>query len=122
LAMWPDFACPGADAKGRAYFEHYFYYTSDTGQIQVEFQPIGENILSRAIPEKGRTWYLSKTPLSGFVGSIKGKHGLLLINYTPVKAPTRFWKVGVDFGSTHTTVFYREVDQHSEGEWSGVQG
>lgn len=131
LAMWPDFVCNGTDAKGQPYFEHYFYHMHDVkgpGLVQVEFTPLAEKdekelidskeLITRDIPVKGRRWYMSKTPLRGFIGSVNDKHGLLLIHHTLEKQPpTQLWKVGVDFGSTHTTVFYVEVEQDNNGQW-----
>jgi hypothetical protein len=121
LAMWPDFICPGQDENDKPFFEHYFYYTNDSGRTQVEFTPLGGEFIVRALPEKGKRWYLSKTPLLGFAGSVNDKNGILLINHLTVAAPTKYWKVGVDFGSTHTSVFYREVEAREDGKWVGIQ-
>lgn len=124
LAMWPDFVCPGQDENGKAFFEHYFYYTSDVkraGQVQVEFTPLEETPLNREISEKGMRWYMRNTPLQGFVGSVGDNSGLLLINHARrLGQTTKYWKVGVDFGSTHTSVFYREVEK-SNKEWIAVK-
>jgi hypothetical protein len=122
LAMWPDFICleKASDEDEEPVFSHYFYYTSDTqepNQIQVAFSPLGGEITKRDFPQKGRSWYMSKTPLLGFVGAVGDKQGLLLINYNSVGKPSKNWKVGVDFGSTHTSVFYREVDPQGDGSW-----
>lgn len=121
LAMWPDFVCEGKDDADRPYFGHYFYYTSPGGMDQVEFAPLREDVLQRSIPEQGRTWYMSPEPLRGFVGSLGDKRGLLLINNRAALRPTRHWKVGVDFGSTHTSVFYREVQRADGDNWVDVR-
>lgn len=121
LAMWPDFVCEGRDDAERPYFGHYFYYTSPGGIDQVEFVPLPEDLIQRGIPEQGRTWYMSAEPLRGFVGSVGDRRGLLLINNRPVTRPARYWKVGVDFGSTHTTVFYREVERGDGDGWVDVR-
>jgi hypothetical protein len=122
LAMWPDFICPGEDKNGKPYFEHYFYYTNDqtvgSKRVQVEFTPLGKDLLLRT--GRGKTWYMSRKPLLGFVGSVNNKQGLLLIDHTAATPPTTNWKVGVDFGSTHTTVFRREVEQR-DGKWFGLK-
>ncbi|MDQ3917282.1 MAG: hypothetical protein M3348_02160, partial [Acidobacteriota bacterium] len=120
LAMWPDFVCAGSDEAGRPYFGHYFYYTSPGGSEQVEFTPLREGLLQRGIAEQGRTWYMSTEPLRGFVGSQGDRDGLLLINNRAITRPTRHWKVGVDFGSTHTSVFYREAERGNGDRWVDV--
>jgi hypothetical protein len=124
LAMWPDFICPGEDRNGKPFFEHYFYYTNDqpkgSNRVQVEFKPPSDNLITRDLPEKGKRWYLSKTPLPWFVGSVNDKEGLLLINHRVVAPPTTDWKVGVDFGSTHTSIFRREVE-FRDGKWVGLK-
>lgn len=122
VAMWPDFICLDKedDDDEEAVFSQYFYYTSDTeepGQTQVAFTPLSGNIIKRSFAQKGRSWYMSKTPLLGFEGFVGDKRGLLLINYSLVGRPVKHWKVGVDFGSTHTSVFYREVDRQGDGSW-----
>ncbi len=116
LIMWPDFICTKEDDKGKAPFEHYFYYTSEvTRGEQVEFTPLGDSCLTRDIPEKRRRWYLSKRPLLGFSGSIRGRQGMLLINYPrSINPPSKEWKVGLDFGSTHTNVFYGEPNNFTD--------
>lgn len=121
LAMWPDFICPGEDKNGKPHFEHYFYYTNDqtTGskRVQVEFTPLGKDLLKRT--GKGKTWYMSKKPLLGFVGTVNNKQGLLLIKHVIDPPPTTNWKIGVDFGSTHSSVFRRAVEQR-DGKWFGL--
>jgi len=123
LAMWPDFVCPGQDENGKAFFEHYFYYTSDrkrAGWIQVEFTPLEETPF-REISEKGMRWYMRSTPLQGFIGSVGDQSGLLLINHTRrLGQTTKYLKVGIDFGSTHTSVFYQEVEK-SNKKWIAVK-
>lgn len=122
LAMWPDFICPGEDKNGKPHFEHYFYYTNDrttaSKRVQVEFTPLGQDLLKRT--GKGKTWYMSKKPLPGFVGKVNDKQGLLLIKPVIEAPPTTNWKIGVDFGSTHSSVFRREVEQR-DGKWFGLK-
>lgn len=122
LAMWPDFICPGEDENGKPHFEHYFYYTNDqptgTKRVQVEFTPLRKDLLKRT--GRGKTWYMSKKPLLGFVGTVNDKQGLLLIKHAVEAPPTKNWKIGVDFGSTHSSVFRREVEQR-DGKWFGLK-
>jgi hypothetical protein len=121
LAMWPDFVCPGEDKNGQPHFEHYFYYTNDqlgSKRVQVEFTPLGEVLLKRT--GRGKTWYMSTKPLLGFVGTVNDKQGLLLIKPATLPPPTANWKIGVDFGSTHSSVFRREVEQR-DGKWFGLK-
>jgi hypothetical protein len=122
VAMWPDFVCFEKNRDDKAVYDQYFYYTNDSqepGQVQVAFKPIAETIVERNIAGKGRTWYLCDKPIPGFIGSVSGKKGLLLINYNKIERPTKYWKVGVDFGSTHTSLFYREVEIQGDGTWRG---
>jgi hypothetical protein len=120
VAMWPDFVCLDKNDDDKPVFDQYFYYTNDSqqpGQTQVAFTPISTDIKKRQIMDKGRTWYLSDKPIPGFIGNVGGKEGLLLIKYTEIPRPSRHWRVGVDFGSTHTTVFYGEVELQGDGTW-----
>lgn len=121
VAMWPDFICTEKNKDDVSVYDQYFYYTNDSqeqpGQVQVAFTPIADKIEKRNIPGKGRTWYLSDKPIPGFIGDVGGKKGLLLINYNKIEKPTKYWKVGVDFGSTHTCLFYREVEMQGDGTW-----
>jgi hypothetical protein len=110
-------AFPSAIAAFDPIFEHYFYYRSNVSQLeQVSFTPMSHPELARDFPERGRTWFMTRSPLHGFIGSVKGKQGLLLVRRNPIDAPTKSWEVGVDFGSTHTNVFYTEVD-NTKNEW-----
>ena len=124
LAMWPDFVCTGPAGGGPSPFGHYFYYVSDVKPTgQVEFNPLRDGLLSRDVPGKGRrVWYTGGEPVQGFVGSVGGRQGLLLIRQTPLDLPAKLWRVGVDFGSTHTSVFYREVSRTSDGRLVPVPG
>lgn len=123
LAMWPDFVCTAPDAGGKSPFGHYFYYASDVKPAgQVEFTPMAEGLVPREIPGRGRRqWYMSEKPLQGFVGSVGDKKGLLIIRNTPLDPPNKLWRVGIDFGSTHTGVFYREVSERN-GKLVSVPG
>jgi hypothetical protein len=113
LAMWPDFAVSpdSSTTSKRGVFDSYFFYASDVGENQVVFSPVTDAPVKREFDRS--TWYLFNEPIKGFTGSVDGKSGFLLIKYNQKRAPTKLWKVGVDFGSTHTSAFYIEV--HEEG-------
>ncbi|MEK6304234.1 MAG: hypothetical protein AABO41_26395 [Acidobacteriota bacterium] len=112
LAMWPDFVVDAEGHEGANLprcFDSYFFYTSDVAAGQVVFSPVGDVAPPRSFDESN--WYVSRVPIKGFVGAVEGKSGFLLIRRTRRKAPTKLWKVGVDFGSTHTSAFYTEVHE-----------
>jgi hypothetical protein len=117
LAFWPNFICRGRD--GEPHWERYFYYKFDQGLTQLDFEPLGAAAGGRQLTN--RTWLETREPLAGFVGTVNGRSGLLLIKYEQINPPTRDWKVAVDLGSTHTRAFYLEV-VNSDGRWLGVSG
>ncbi len=117
LAIWPDFICPDQDNNCKPIYEHYFYYTSDVkANGQVDFKPIVKAEVVRSAPRRGQKWYMSKKPLLGFIGSVGNYKGLIFIKHNPpIEMPHKFWKRGVDFGSTHKSVFYREAETERAG-------
>lgn len=111
LAMWPSFA----DTK----WHHYFYYKrliGAEGATNLDFTPVNVEV-PRSSPDNKFHWYYTDKPIEAFVGSVDGKSGLLLPKYEqlPLQADRDYWKVAVDFGSTHTRVFYVLV-QKEDGE------
>lgn len=117
LAYWPNFV--SVDADGNNHWARYFYYKYDQGVSQLNFKPLETTVTERVLPN--RTWYEAESPLTGFVGSVDGRQGLLLIKYHPINAPSKDWKVAIDLGSTHTRAFYLEVERQNE-RWLGNGG
>lgn len=109
LAAWPDFICPT--------WSRYFYFKSfsvaSPGRKPLDFEPTISSTYRRTA---SHTWYATREPVKAFVGSVDGKAGLLLLRDKEIPSPTRFWKVGVDFGSTHTRAFSLQLDKLSAGE------
>src|SRR5436853_1422361 len=95
LAAWPDFTCPTWD--------RYFYFKTSVAHQQVDFEPTVVEHTSRA--KSLHTWYSTREPAEVFTGCTNGKTGLLLLHNQRIDRPDKFWKVGVDFGSTHTRAF-----------------
>jgi hypothetical protein len=114
LAFWPNFVVGG----GARRWERYFYYKYDQGRDQLDFKPLGV-VASRNLPN--RTWSESRAPLRGFIGTVDGRSGLLLVKYETVASPTKSWKVAIDLGSTHTRAFYLEVENR-DGQWLRLGG
>jgi len=105
LAAWPDFVSPT--------FSRYLYFKSmkaAASESSLDFTPATDNVPFHSY--SNHTWYMSRKPLSAFVGSVNGKQGLLLLRNKELPPPNKFWKVGVDFGSTHTRVFSLQVDSN----------
>ena len=100
LAKWPDFVCPA--------WHRYYYFKQALSTEFLNFTPLGDPVSRKA---GNFEWYLSETPLSAFVGQFENDRGLLLLRQPEIPAPTRFWRIAVDFGSTHTRVFSLEVDK-----------
>lgn len=103
LAMWPDFVSPG--------WRRYFYVKASVSAREVNFEP--------AVPTESRTkedhtWYVTSSAADAFVGSVNNKRGLLLLKHNAVESPDTFWKVGIDFGSTHTRAYSLEVERRDD--------
>jgi hypothetical protein len=112
LSSWPDFTCPG-------WRHHYYFKNTSTATVDsrlLDFEPIGSATMRT---RHNHTWYLSSEPLQAFQGSVGGKSGLLLLRQNRIKTPNKLWKVGVDFGSTHTRAFFLEVEQADEATQNG---
>jgi len=107
LAAWPDFTCP-------SWSRYYYFKTVITvaGMRSLNFEPVGVPAVPRS--KDARTWYATREPVSAFAGSVDGKTGLLLLRDRSVPEPSIFWKVGVDFGSTHTRAFSLQVDRRGD--------
>jgi hypothetical protein len=99
LVAWPEFVCDD--------WAHYLYYKydqeSDSAKSSMVFDPIGDVQSTRRAGTM--VWYWSKKPLKGFVATVGDAKGLLLIRQKPIGNPTRYWRVAVDFGSSHTRAF-----------------
>lgn len=114
LAVWPSFT-------SRAW-NRYFYYKSrlaKEGDPELDFEP------ARVTPSVKRqrggvTWFMTTTPVEAFIGTVNEDSGLLLLNNNSIDPPgsatgnprSLFWKVGVDFGSTHTRAFSLVVEKN----------
>lgn len=107
LAAWPDFVSPA--------LSRYFYFKSGiaaSSESSLDFEPRSEHFLSRTF--SNHTWFITREPLQAFTGSVNGKSGLLLLRNTQLDPPPKLWKVGVDFGSTHTRAFSLQVERHGD--------
>lgn len=123
LAVWPDFVCNERDSDGEKIFNHYFYYTSDIQegtQSQIEFSPVGGEFVRRTNPATRKSWYVSEDPICSFVGSVGSKQGLLLVNLVTIPKPISHWKIGLDFGSTHTSIFRCKVELQADDSWKAT--
>ncbi|HET6979822.1 MAG TPA: hypothetical protein VFI24_26050 [Pyrinomonadaceae bacterium] len=109
LIKWPDFVSP--------HWHRYLYFKEGRSSEYLKFSPHG-GAVSR---DAGKyEWYLSEEPLLAFVGTHGRRHsGLLLLRQPGVPEPTRYWRIAVDFGSTHTRVFSLEVDKQGEDSYVG---
>jgi hypothetical protein len=116
LAFWPTFIF---DEGGGGIHEwnRYFYYKYDQGTSQLDFEPLDPINTTRSL--QNRTWLETAAPLRGFVGTVDGRKGLLLVKYDVIRPPTKDWKVAIDLGSTHTRAFYLEVEKQNN-QWLGV--
>jgi hypothetical protein len=107
LSSWPDFTCTG-------WKHHYYFKNTDIATATsklLDFEPIGP---ARVRTSHNYTWYLTEEPVQAFRGSVDGKSGLLLLRPNPIAPPNKFWKVGIDFGSTHTRAFFLEVERDDD--------
>ncbi len=103
VAVWPDFT--------HDLWKRYFYFVTRDKERAVDLKPL-ESDTTRGT-EYDR-WHSTTKPLTAFVGTIDGKSGLLLLKRhdlqgLPSTGPVKAWKVGIDFGSTHTRAFYVEI-------------
>lgn len=105
LAAWPDFVSAG--------WNRYFYFKSKAGDPQVDFKPItGEQPLEIG----NHAWYMTTKPVSAFIGTFNGRNGLLLLKENQIDAANKFWKLGIDFGSTHTRAFSLQVERKKDAK------
>jgi hypothetical protein len=113
LAMWPSFAAQN--------WNYYFYFKRQLAPKSeparnLDFTPEAVEV-SRSSPDNTSHWYYTRDPVRAFVGSVGGRNGLLLPKYEQLQpeADSDYWKVAVDFGSTHTRVFYIQMQEPEEG-------
>jgi hypothetical protein len=111
LAMWPSFADP-------RWGQYYYFKRQLAGDAakNLDFTPVNSEV-PRSSPDNRSHWYYTAAPINAFVGSLGTKSGLLLPKYKelPPQGDTDYWKVAVDFGSTHTRVFYVRVEKNDDG-------
>jgi len=103
LAKWPDFVCPT--------WHRYFYFKQGLSSDFLNFTPVGAALSRR---HGNLEWYVAEEPLRAFVGRADTHQGLLLLRQPEIPAPSRFWRIAVDFGSTHTRAFSLEVDKQGD--------
>jgi hypothetical protein len=102
LAVWPDFAAPN--------WKHYFYFKSSVSDTEVDFKPVTDEPVLPRSKENKYSWYRTTKAVEAFAGTIDHKSGLLLLRYERPPERTKFWNVGIDFGSTHTRAFSLSVN------------
>ncbi|HEV7681502.1 MAG TPA: hypothetical protein VGO68_05235 [Pyrinomonadaceae bacterium] len=119
LAVWPNFA-----AKD---WNYYFYFKrriapSDKPTRNLDFTPV-DQVVPRSNPDGSLAWYFARQPVAAFIGSVSGRQGLLLPKYQeiPPAGDKDHWNVSVDFGSTHTRVFYVLRHKDEDGGFSKSQ-
>lgn len=103
LAAWPDFTSPA--------WNRYFYFKAKKAPREVDFEPLGQ---SKARDIGGHKWYVAEKPIQAFAGKIDDKSGLLLLHHREANAPSKAWKIGIDFGSTHTLAFSLRVEKRGD--------
>ncbi len=115
LAMWPGFA----DER----WGYYFYFKQQLAakhqpERNLDFAPVGGE-LPRSDSNNAAHWYFTTRPARAFVGTVAGKSGLLLPRYEelPPQTDRDYWNVAVDFGSTHTRIFYVRMDRDEGGNY-----
>lgn len=107
LAAWPDFSSNS--------WPYYFYFKSSVSDTEVDFKPVtDEPALPRKKDDK-YSWYRTTRAVEAFTGTIDNKSGLLLLRYEKAPERTKFWKVSIDFGSTHTRAFSLNVEKVGDG-------
>jgi hypothetical protein len=112
LVMWPNFVSDD--------WSHYFYYQGKSGFDQLTFEPVGTKGPQRT--RDRAEWYSMSAAAPAFVGSFKEHTGLLLTKIDEMRLQKRaplLWRVGVDFGSTHTRAFSIPVQRMADNTyWS----
>jgi hypothetical protein len=118
LAMWPGFA----DER----WGYYFYFKQqlapkNSPERNLDFAPVGGE-LPRSDSNNAAHWYFTTRPARAFVGTVAGKSGLLLPRYEelPPQTDRDYWNVAVDFGSTHTRVFYVRMRKDDSGNYASA--
>lgn len=113
LVMWPNFK--SAD------WNYYYYFKRWIGtdiRQDVDFIPFNGNA-PRSSPDNFSHWYFSDQPIKAFIGKLGENKGLLLPRYEelPPRAGQDYWKVSVDFGSTHTRAFFLPMERLNDGSY-----
>ncbi len=114
LAAWPDFATPDSAPDP---WEHYYYFKSSVSDTEVDFKPATKEPALPRSKENKYSWYRTKKAVEAFSGTIDIKSGLLLLRYAPAPETTKYWKVSIDFGSTHTRAFALSMTKLGENEY-----
>lgn len=98
--IWPDFESPR--------WTRYFWFTREAVAGAMELVPVEAG---KAPPlRNGARWGELNRPVRAWVGRHRSASGLLPIRpEKPVTFHGTAWDVSVDFGSTHTRVFRREL-------------
>lgn len=103
LVQWPDFQAPN--------WEHYFFYVRRIdAQNSLKLAPTVDVREEATSSDGSRRWGLCKSPITAWKGSVGQFHGLLLVPTETPPARAEQWQISIDFGSTHTRVFRREID------------
>lgn len=102
LSYWPDFVASD--------WRHYHYVvqeTATTGNLQLK--PGNTSDVSRTLDDKGTYWFTSERPILCWSARYEGAEGLLVLRKPRELPDTKHeWEVSVDFGSTHSRVFYQD--------------
>lgn len=109
LVMWPDFK-----SKDWNYYYYFKRHISDDLAGEIDFTPVSREIshTDPADRKKKKHWYFAKAPVSAFIGTLGANSGLLLPKYQELReGMPDYWNVAVDFGSTHTRVFYLKMER-----------
>lgn len=109
LVQWPDFA-------GESW-NHYFFYTRQVDpENSLHLEPANDvDVEVERSADGTRQWGLCHDPITAWRGAAGQYAGLLMV---PTQAPEpqaedNGWDISIDFGSTHTRVFKRSVDENN---------
>lgn len=111
LNVWPDFEVLGADGLENQWQHYYCICEKKTSPLSV--RPFNEQSLPE-IRNKSLLWRLNGYPEALECFWDNDPAGLLLLKPArKIEGSYKTWTVGVDFGTSNTSIFYRESEEES---------
>lgn len=109
LEIWPNFQSPN--------WNRYFLFTDSLKFQYTPYSDVSEHtptIFTARIGNKDETVYIARSDFfpAVLLCQYNGEHvGVIFIKCNPVNPPSKTWNVGIDFGTSNTSIWVREIGQ-----------